>query len=414
MAGASVTIPFKRDVMPLLDEVAPTAAAAGAVNTIAIRDGRWIGMNTDADGFLEPLRKRLPDLAGVRAVILGAGGAARGVGLALRREGAHVAIAARRPDAAQARRARDRRRGRALAAAARIVGPAGQRDAGRQRRAPRRDALRRRRSTARLVYDLIYDPDPTDLMRAAEAVRVPGDRRPGDARRAGRTSVRDLDRPAAARRALPEAAARRAAADPRNPRTPRLREIGGMKQTTFDEFMELARRGTFVPVVKEIMADLLTPVSAFLKIAEHSDYAFLFESVEGGEQVARYSFLGKDPFLVLRSRDGKTVIDRSGVTTETNEPFVPGDAAPHGGVPRPVRAGAAALHRRRRRLHRLRRVDPVRARARRVLEERRVDEAGSRKSGEAGSRASGSGARTKRGSCSSTPCWRSTTSSTGS
>jgi anthranilate synthase component 1 len=96
-----------------------------------------------------------------------------------------------------------------------------------------------------------------------------------------------------------------------------------MKQTTFDEFVELARRGTFVPVVKEIMADLLTPVSAFLKIAEHSDYAFLFESVEGGEQVARYSFLGKDPFLVLRSRDGRTVMDRSGVTTETSEPFVP-------------------------------------------------------------------------------------------
>jgi anthranilate synthase component 1 len=96
-----------------------------------------------------------------------------------------------------------------------------------------------------------------------------------------------------------------------------------MKQTTFDEFVKLAERGTFVPVVKEIMADLLTPVSAFLKIAEHSDYAFLFESVEGGEQVARYSFLGKDPFLVLRSRDGKTVIDRSGVTTESSEPFVP-------------------------------------------------------------------------------------------
>src|SRR4051812_36261471 len=95
-----------------------------------------------------------------------------------------------------------------------------------------------------------------------------------------------------------------------------------MKQTTYEEFVELARRGTFVPVVKEIMADLLTPVSAFLKIAEHSDYAFLFESVEGGEQVARYSFLGKDPFLVLRSTDGHTVIDRSGVTSETGEPFV--------------------------------------------------------------------------------------------
>lgn len=95
-----------------------------------------------------------------------------------------------------------------------------------------------------------------------------------------------------------------------------------MKQTTYDEFVELARRGTFVPVVKEIMADLLTPVSAFLKIAEHSDYAFLFESVEGGEQVARYSFLGKDPFLVLRSRGGRTIVDRSGVTTESGEPFV--------------------------------------------------------------------------------------------
>ena len=95
-----------------------------------------------------------------------------------------------------------------------------------------------------------------------------------------------------------------------------------MKQTTFEEFVDLTRRGTFVPVVKEIMADLLTPVSAFLKIAEHSDYAFLFESVEGGERVARYSFLGKDPFLVLRQREGRTILDRSGVTSETGEPFV--------------------------------------------------------------------------------------------
>jgi anthranilate synthase component I len=95
-----------------------------------------------------------------------------------------------------------------------------------------------------------------------------------------------------------------------------------MKQTTFDEFVELARRGTFVPVVKEIIADLLTPVSAFLKIAEHSDYAFLFESVEGGERVARYSFLGKDPFLVLKARNGTTSMDRSGVRSETDEPFI--------------------------------------------------------------------------------------------
>ncbi|ODS53260.1 MAG: anthranilate synthase component I [Acidobacteria bacterium SCN 69-37] len=95
-----------------------------------------------------------------------------------------------------------------------------------------------------------------------------------------------------------------------------------MTQTTFEQFTDLATRGTFVPVCREIMADLLTPVSAFLKIAEHSDYAFLLESVEGGEQVARYSFLGKDPFLVIRGRDGQVSIDQAGVRTERYEPFV--------------------------------------------------------------------------------------------
>jgi len=95
-----------------------------------------------------------------------------------------------------------------------------------------------------------------------------------------------------------------------------------MKLTTFEEFKDLAQRGTFVPVYKEIVADMLTPVSAFLKVAEHSDYAFLLESVEGGEQVGRYSFLGKDPFLILRSRGGKTIVDRMGERTETEMPFI--------------------------------------------------------------------------------------------
>src|SRR3954466_13101081 len=106
------------------------------------------------------------------------------------------------------------------------------------------------------------------------------------------------------------------------PRNGGWRSLRAMKITSFDEFKELARRGTFVPVVKEIVADLLTPVSAFLKIAEHADYAFLLESVEGGEHVGRYSFLGKDPFLILRSRDGRTIIDRSGTTTEGDQPFI--------------------------------------------------------------------------------------------
>jgi anthranilate synthase component I len=95
-----------------------------------------------------------------------------------------------------------------------------------------------------------------------------------------------------------------------------------MKQTTFEEFTDLAKRATFVPVVKEVVADLLTPVSAFLKIAEHSDYAFLLESVEGGEHVGRYSFLGKDPFLILRGKGAETVIDRAGTTSMAEKPFI--------------------------------------------------------------------------------------------
>ena len=95
-----------------------------------------------------------------------------------------------------------------------------------------------------------------------------------------------------------------------------------MSDTSFETFQELATRGTFVPVCKEVRADLLTPLSAFLKVAEHADHAFLFESVEGGEQVARYSFLGKDPFLVLRARDGLILVEHDGVTTTEDVPFM--------------------------------------------------------------------------------------------
>jgi anthranilate synthase component 1 len=95
-----------------------------------------------------------------------------------------------------------------------------------------------------------------------------------------------------------------------------------MQITSFDEFKELATRGTFVPVYKEIVADLLTPVSAFLKVAEHSDYAFLFESVEGGEQVGRYSFLGKDPFLIVRARGGQVLVEKAGSSAVSGKPFI--------------------------------------------------------------------------------------------
>src|SRR5262249_34269277 len=65
---------------------------------------------------------------------------------------------------------------------------------------------------------------------------------------------------------------------------------------TFEEFAELAREASVVPVYRQLVGDTLTPVSAFCKIQE-GEWAFLFESVVGGERLGRYSFLGSGPFL---------------------------------------------------------------------------------------------------------------------
>lgn len=84
------------------------------------------------------------------------------------------------------------------------------------------------------------------------------------------------------------------------------------------EFARLAADGHTVPVVKEILADTQTPVSAYLKLRSKSDFTFLFESVEGGERVARYSFLGIRPSLIFRSKDQRaTIEDRVTGTTQT-------------------------------------------------------------------------------------------------
>ena len=95
-----------------------------------------------------------------------------------------------------------------------------------------------------------------------------------------------------------------------------------MIDTTFEEFAERARQGTFVPVCREVMADLLTPVAAFLKVAEDADHAFLLESVAGGERLARYSFLGKDPFMVLRAQGERTIVDTGARRQVRDEPFM--------------------------------------------------------------------------------------------
>jgi anthranilate synthase component 1 len=83
-----------------------------------------------------------------------------------------------------------------------------------------------------------------------------------------------------------------------------------MIRPDFKEFSRLARGATLVPVVKSISADLLTPVSAFLAIAEDEPDAFLLESVEGGEKIGRYTFLGVRPFLRLESRGFQITIER--------------------------------------------------------------------------------------------------------
>jgi len=73
-----------------------------------------------------------------------------------------------------------------------------------------------------------------------------------------------------------------------------------MYYPTLNEVRELRRLGNLVPIYREIVADLETPVSAYLKTAR-GPYSFLLESVEGGERLARYSFIGTEPYLVLRS-----------------------------------------------------------------------------------------------------------------
>ena len=89
---------------------------------------------------------------------------------------------------------------------------------------------------------------------------------------------------------------------------------------SYEEFLALCRQGTVVPVVKRVMADMLTPVSAFLRIAGKQPHAFLLESVEGGEKVARYSFLGARPHMVLRCRAGAVWIDENGVSRREELP----------------------------------------------------------------------------------------------
>lgn len=168
LRGASVTVPFKVEFFDRVDEPDAVSRRIGAVNTIRHREGRWQGTNTDVAGFLGPLRHRAR-LAGARAAILGAGGAARAVGAALVAEGSLVTIYGRnaarveetaRRIGAEAGAGPEPRGGWDLLINATPVGMTPNVDD-----TPYPSA----RFDGRLVYDLVYNPTRTRLLHEAEA-----------------------------------------------------------------------------------------------------------------------------------------------------------------------------------------------------------------------------------------------------
>jgi anthranilate synthase component I len=75
-----------------------------------------------------------------------------------------------------------------------------------------------------------------------------------------------------------------------------------MNQLTKEQFLELSQKGNLIPVYKEVLGDCLTPASAYLHLAKKSKYSFLLESVEGQEKFARFSFIARNPSLIIRSK----------------------------------------------------------------------------------------------------------------
>src|SRR5438094_8118402 len=85
-----------------------------------------------------------------------------------------------------------------------------------------------------------------------------------------------------------------------------------MIQPSFAEFQRLSKQGNLIPVYDVFSADLLTPVSAYLRIAQGARHSFLLESVEGGEKIARYTFAGAHPEEVFRYASGACVLESRG------------------------------------------------------------------------------------------------------
>jgi 3-dehydroquinate dehydratase/shikimate dehydrogenase len=172
--GVSVTMPLKQDVIPFLEQTDPLSAKIGAVNTIRLLDGKLYGFNTDVAGIIIPLEKRI-SLRGARALVLGAGGAARAAVFALRDKGAEVHILNRTVETAQklARQAGAKTIKREAIAKtdfdvvinATPIGMAGNKTP--QLLEPA-DLAR-----TKLVFDLVYNPLETPLIRMARQRNIP-------------------------------------------------------------------------------------------------------------------------------------------------------------------------------------------------------------------------------------------------
>ncbi len=167
--GVSVTAPFKERVLPYVDHLDPVAQRVGAVNTLRLDERGMAGCNTDVDGFLDPLRAIGP-WRPRRAVVVGAGGAARAVVVALASEGIAVDVYARRAERAEAVARLGGGTGHALPPPAEgwdllvnatPVGTAPEVEA----MVVPRECLRQ----GRVVYDLVYNPPVTRLLREASA-----------------------------------------------------------------------------------------------------------------------------------------------------------------------------------------------------------------------------------------------------
>jgi 3-dehydroquinate dehydratase/shikimate dehydrogenase len=168
VAGASVTIPFKQDALRAAISADDLTRQVGAANTLRRQAGMWEATNSDVNGFLEPLDAVVgrQSLAGMRASVLGAGGAARAVVVALRSAGALVTVHARRGEQATEVAA-------SLGAAVGTWPPTGSWDVlvnctplG-SASAPAASPLPGGPFDGRLVYDLTYGPEPSTLVRDA-------------------------------------------------------------------------------------------------------------------------------------------------------------------------------------------------------------------------------------------------------